>query len=653
MATILLLLISVVQTIVPAETEKWTPTIGIPKPPFGIDESYRMYDEESVRNSALAYQQSDSGGYFTHFVDSTDPNSTDNNNLYGSPDKPRKTIPKNLPAGSVVEVHNSADQNRTDRCYISGSGTAQQPIFVRGIGMPRIETKMRVGYVSKTRYLIVEGINFYSGGVSSGSEGGNYTSHVAVRNCDFRGDTNGGGFFISGHSPNFSEYVVFYNNLVHDNGIWDPKVAQGDRDIGELGVGTSARYVWLIYNEVYHVESTGIIIAPYPQNVYNTDPECPHHVYIAKNTVHHNKQDGIFMKTARDVIISQNISYGHRPSSSSSGSGFGFQCDPKRLWFLFNLSYDNNKGISTASPWHGNKYREDIHFIGNLIYDCIDSGIQVNGLNMAEPAGIFLNTIYNCPEAIDNSYYSSKVNIFNNVIAQYQKAINFTSGNTTFMLSDMNYNLLDGSGDIIWGRTYDDLAAFKVGTEHGENCIEANPMFVDPKNLDFHLQPSSPLINMETSARAQIVFDRFEQLYGIDLVKDINGDERVWPSDIIDISPSSDVVPSPNPQGVETSEPDSGDSSAPTDIGSTESKEETGTDVSNSEDPITPDKISSTQNTQEESTGKSNILNRDKKTIKYFNRTKRRIRVRRIFDRFEELYGSDVRGWTKKKEYFE
>jgi hypothetical protein len=653
MATLLLLLISVAPTIASTDAETWTPPIGIPKPPFGIYESYRMYDEESVRNSNLVYQQSDSGGYFTHFVDSTDPNSTDKNNLYGSPDKPRKTIPKNLPAGSVVEVHNNADKNRTGRCYISGSGMAQQPIFVRGIDMPRIEAKMRVGYVSKTRYLIVEGISFYSGGVSSGSEGGNNTSHVAVRNCDFRGDTNGGGFFISGHNPNFSEYVVFYNNLVHDNGIWDPKVAEGDRDIGELGVGTSARYVWLIYNEVYHVESTGIIIAPYPQNVLNTAPECPHHVYIAKNIVHHNKQDGIFMKTAHDVIISQNISYGHRPSSSSSGSGFGFQYDPKRLWFLFNRSYDNNKGFGTGSPWHGNEYREDIHFIGNLVYDCIDSGIQVNGLNMAEPAGIFLNTIYNCPEAIDNSYYSSKVNILNNVIAKYTKAINFTSANTTFLLSNMDYNLLDGSGTIQWsGDNYNSLAALMAGERVGYNCIEADPLFKDPDKGDFHLQPTSPIMNMSISETVQTVFDRFEQLYGIDLAKDIDGEQRIWSSDMIDISTSSDVSPSPNPQEVEASEPDIGGSSTPSNIGSTKSRQETEKDVSNSKDSNTPDKNDSTRNEQEESTDKSNISNRDKKTIKYFNRTKRRIMIRRIYDRFEQLYGSDSRG-KNKKEYFE
>lgn len=58
----------------------WTPPIGIPTPGFGIFQTYRMYDEAGRRNPNLTYQASPGGGYYTHYVDNTDPNATDTAN---------------------------------------------------------------------------------------------------------------------------------------------------------------------------------------------------------------------------------------------------------------------------------------------------------------------------------------------------------------------------------------------------------------------------------------------------------------------------------------------------------------------------------------------------------------------------------------------
>src|SRR4030042_6434259 len=110
MTTFLLLLITVAHTNTLAVTETWPPPIGIPVPSFGIEETYRMYDEESSRNESLTYYASDSGGYFTHYIDSTDPNATDSSQ-YGSIATPRFTVPRDLPAGSIVEIHNGANAN--------------------------------------------------------------------------------------------------------------------------------------------------------------------------------------------------------------------------------------------------------------------------------------------------------------------------------------------------------------------------------------------------------------------------------------------------------------------------------------------------------------------------------------------------------------
>jgi len=65
----------------------WQPPIGIPRPEFGIEESYRMYDNPANRNPALTYHQNQEGGYYTHYVDNTHPNATDSSNPYGTAER--------------------------------------------------------------------------------------------------------------------------------------------------------------------------------------------------------------------------------------------------------------------------------------------------------------------------------------------------------------------------------------------------------------------------------------------------------------------------------------------------------------------------------------------------------------------------------------
>jgi len=55
------------------------------------------------------------------------------------------------------------------------------------------------------------------------------------------------------------------------------------------------------------------------------------------------------------------------------------------------------------------------------------------------------------------------------------------------------------------------------------NCIEADPQFIDPDNNNFNLSSTSPAINNGT---ASSVYDTFEQLYGIDIRVDTDGRSR-------------------------------------------------------------------------------------------------------------------------------
>src|SRR5262245_5023514 len=78
----------------------WQPPIGIPEPPFGINEVAPPRPNPWTTPVAGYYYVDESRG-------------DDKNNPYGTPRRPKKTIPDNLPAGSVVEVHGVYTQRQT------------------------------------------------------------------------------------------------------------------------------------------------------------------------------------------------------------------------------------------------------------------------------------------------------------------------------------------------------------------------------------------------------------------------------------------------------------------------------------------------------------------------------------------------------------
>jgi len=208
-----------------ANFDTWQPPVGIPEPNFGIDETYRMYDTPANRNGDLTYTQNTEGGYYTHYIDSTDPNATDTSNSYGSPTKPRRTIPRPLPEGSVVEIHNSVAANHVGECKTEGVGTASRPIFVRGVNQPRADMVVDIGKFNNTSYMIVEGLSAYGCTVQGRLSGVFDTNYVAVRDCNIFSGLDGNGRLSAGidaASTNYLFNVVFYDNIIHDNGHWDP-----------------------------------------------------------------------------------------------------------------------------------------------------------------------------------------------------------------------------------------------------------------------------------------------------------------------------------------------------------------------------------------------------------------------------------------------
>jgi hypothetical protein len=433
----------------------WPYGIGIPTPlwsaTWGTYEpttvSYRIYDDPNKWNPYIVsatgggYKVSDSGGYYTHYVDPVGEfgTATDSSNPYGSKTKPRKTLPTMpLPKGSIVEIHSGTFSHNSGSVFITTYATADMPTFIRGLGNHHFAKKIR----AEGTYMILEGLDAVGCNVNS-EYNSPYrdSSNICVRNCDIHiaaGDTYAeiNGCSISGSESNsaYSTDVVYYNNTIHDRG--DVNNLTKDSDYTGIMVGTNTTRLWILDNTIYNLGGSGMQIGGL----------AARYIYIGGNEVYNTLQAGIALKYGEDIIISQNTCHDIVEAPWSPSKGFGMQYLPKRVWLLFNTSYNNHYGIRMASIT-GTGY-DNINFIGNLIDNCYLYGIYAHN-NEDESVEIMYNTIHNCSWGLSGGYYAVDCNIYNNIISDFNNAVG------SIGISDDKVSLTDGDTFTIEGRVYE------------------------------------------------------------------------------------------------------------------------------------------------------------------------------------------------------
>jgi hypothetical protein len=501
----------------------WAPPIGVPNPPFGVNEKHTMYvGQQWNYGSGLEPYRDAGNGPYTHYVDKTSPQATDTNNTFGTPAKPRLTVPENLPAGSVVEVHGGT-YNYTIGAVIplGGAGTTIQPIFIRGISSGAKALLAKPVRLTG-QYVIVENVdlNAWSTSNDCGFEIGAGRHHVALRHSEVRNgpDATTSAVAIGGSSDSAkAENIVIYDTVIHDNGDWQ---ATYDQDHHGIGISSFAQNIWIVDNEMYHNSGDGIQI--------NGSNASTHHVYVGRCTAWENKQCGFWSKYASDVIFSQNTAHNHVPSDSSPGAGFGWQYGPERVWFLFNHSYDNTDGITGPSADFTGR---STYIVGNVIHDCSNVGI-----NLWNNCSIYVlnNTITSVGTGIDICG-SQALYAVNNVIA------NMTGSGYSHLVVDGNmssasraqYNLFYQGGGAVrinWGwATQYNVAQFQanVAPPQAQANLEGNPLFASPSVDDYHVLIGSPAIDHATAAGiAQQVYNEFQTRYGLNIAVDFDGVPR-------------------------------------------------------------------------------------------------------------------------------
>jgi len=508
-------------TLAAATPGTWTPPIGIPAPAFGVNETAPAVP--SPWTTAVA-------GFY--YVNQTAAGATDDNNPYGTPAKPRQTIPVELPAGAVVELHGTYSVAHTSPRGLHAAGATSAPVFVRGASAtarPVITGSWELGGTG----LILENLDF---DIASG-DGVNVVAPanaVSIRDCDISGNLSGGGLGVVSWSSSAASDVVVLRNSIHDNGNVN---ATYDQDVHGISVGSRVSRLWIVDNEISRNSGDGVQINAGSLSLQPTT----HHIYVGRNTSHHNKQTGLWTKQAVDVIFSQNTCYGHRSSDSSEGDGMGGQYAPSWVWFLFNEIYDNERGIRMASD-SGLGNGTEHFYIGNVIWDIHDP-------SPADPADgwgaaaicvwggvnsyIVNNTFWDVDSAIRSPRSNGRVYIYNNLS---DAAV---GGNSQIVISDatlarnstLEYTVFRNPTSFRWGSdTAYVLAQLQASLGQGITCdAVADLGLQNPAAGDFRLVAGSPAIDAGVDVdtiSAVAVYNRFQSRYGIDIRKDAAGVTR-------------------------------------------------------------------------------------------------------------------------------
>jgi Right handed beta helix region len=483
----------------------WTPPIGIPMPPFGINE---------VAPSPPASWTADVPGFY--FVREGGKNSGN-----GFPGNPRGSIPLSLNAGSVVIVAGTYNGNHNSPNEITANGTAASPVYIQGecCGIKTIFTQK---WIVKGSYYIVENVK----GVWANSSGNGKVQlqghHGVLRHTDLGGDTGNG---IGGVLPSGS-YLVLWDNFIHDAGDVH---ANFDQDNICISLGADNDHIWILENELARCSGDGVMT-----NARDIEKQPTlHHIYIGRNISHDHKQAGFATKQAVDVIISQNTAYNARPGNSSPGTAISSQYGTDHIWILYNHIYNAESGIrveSTSGLGTGTK----VFVIGNVIHDITDSPGRADPNNAHWSGAIVLrallehyvlnNTLWNYQAGImiaadggarieNNIFGARNASLGRDVYIDLKDVANATT---------IRNNLFDPkSVRIQWGDST--VFTFASATGKGPGGIQADPQFVNVAEKNFQLTSSSPAINAGILAD---VYATFLNRYGIDISKDAQGVPR-------------------------------------------------------------------------------------------------------------------------------
>jgi hypothetical protein len=327
-------------------------------------------------------------------------------------------------------------------------------------------------------FLVIEGLTFI--GVKHEVVG----SAIAIRRSEIR-NTRTVGVVVSGQG------TVLFKNSIHENG--DANAAT-EFDAHGVFVVPGTNYTWVLQNHIYKNGGDGVMVGAEDPNSVR-----PTNVFISGNMIHEDRENGVDIKRAVDVVVSQNVIYGYVLRSSSSGEAIVVHDDPELVWIVNNVVGASQQGIVCTGA---NGY----YVVGNVVV-----GIRHNPSYAYDPDSLWGASgilTYNTTNSVH----------VNNTIWASDAGISIPTGVATEVVNNIAGGLTGATSGI---RVADVVR--RSGSTVANN-IGFNPGFVSTATSDFHLTAGSPAIN---AGLPHWIFAAFASRYGVPLNRDLYGGTRV------------------------------------------------------------------------------------------------------------------------------
>lgn len=477
-------------------------------------------------NSPASWQVAVGTGVNAYYIDNVHKKATDKNNEFGSPQRPRRTIPEiTYEAGSYVEIH-GGPYTGGGQLILGANGTPGKPVWIRGVSADK-KALITGTTILKGQYIFLENLRYteQSKTLQLRTHNGSSLHHVVIRNSVFSGSGhatgNGSAIAIYGGSvtQRFHDIIIYNNQISYlGNSYSDVSPESGnapENDKHGILVRSNTDRVWILNNSIHHMGGDSVQVGV----ASIKDSDRVKNTFIGGNDFYDNLENAVDVKEADDTIVSTNKmrNWIQHKDNSSTGVAVVIHNAAKNTWLINNRIKNASIGITVTGG------SLDTWIVGNIIEKIQHSswdkswnaqslystgaGIHFRG---GSSGGAVNNTIVNTDKGIEMT--TGSYTIINNIVAlrrekeAYDLQVESTKSN----------NMI--SNNIIYAPHYD--VNFKnIDCQY---CLYSPPNFIGAQYVLGNVS-----VSVAAGAPIQFLQDKFYSQYGQHLNKDIALNQRV------------------------------------------------------------------------------------------------------------------------------
>lgn len=477
-------------------------------------------------DAPASWDEARQSGVAAYYIDDKHPQATNTKNEFGSPDKPRSTIPEiTYPAGAYVEIH-GGPYTGGGQIIFTANGTVDKPVWIRGVSaddMPEITGST----IIKGQYVFLENLHYTQRGktISLRAHNGSNLHHAVVRNCVFEGEgvagSNGSAIAVYGESASnrFHDIIIYDNDISYMGASYsevDPSLGIApENDYHGILVRTNVDRVWILKNTIHHMGGDSIQVGV----ASTSDINRTSHTYIGDNYFYDNLENGIDVKEADYTLISTNRvkNWIQHKNNSSTGVAIVVHNGATKTWVINNRISNAAIGFSitgaSLETWIvGNIIEQINHSTWDTTWDAkslYSTGAAIH-FRSGSTGGAVNNTIVDTDKGVEMT--TGSYTIINNIFSGRAEEAAYD----IHIESSVSANIV--SNNIIYHPTF----SFNLKNSICKNCLYSQPGFINA-----NYQTSDDALGIAMGVSFEFLQNKFSETFDTLLDLDIALNPRV------------------------------------------------------------------------------------------------------------------------------